>query len=237
LRLQPKTTSRNISTSPRRNDVTSHWITSASSPSNRPRPLIHSVAAKLSDSQYSKYLNNEQCFHYGKPGHKAKDCYSRLAELAKGKSDSSPTKYVKKETVNAVEVDSESDSSQYSVPIIKIPILIPNSKDKKILEEALMDYGATVSIIDTKIVKEKNLRTEPSPKRYRLYQAFSNKTEVTTRMIKEYITIPSKSFISKKPIPLLVTPLNHSKIILGIPFFKQENIGIQPATHDLIIPT
>jgi hypothetical protein len=128
--------------------------------------------------------------------------------------------YVKKETVNIVEVDSESDSSQYSVPIIKIPILISNSKGKKMLEEALMDYGAIISIIDIKIIKEKNLRTEPSPKQYRLHQAFSNKTEVTIRMIKEYISIPSKSFISKKPIPLLVTLLNHSRIILGIPFFK-----------------
>jgi hypothetical protein len=157
--------------------------------------------------------------------------------LAKGKSDSSPAKYVKKENVNIVEVDSEYDSSQYSVPIIKIPILVPNSKGKKMLEEALMDYVATVSIIDTKIVKEKNLRTEPSPKQYRLRQTFSNKTEVTIRMIKEHVTIPSKSFTSKKPVPLLVAPLNHSKIILGMPFFKQENIGIQPAIRDLIIPT
>jgi hypothetical protein len=72
--------------------------------------------------------------------------------------------YVKKETINIVEVDSESDSSQYSVPIIKIPILMPNSKGKKILEEALMDYGVIISIIDTETVKEKNLRTEPSSK-------------------------------------------------------------------------
>jgi hypothetical protein len=85
--------------------------------------------------------------------------------LVKNKSGSSPTKiYVKKEIINTVEVDSQSNSSQYSVPIIKIPILIPNSKDKKILEEALMDYGVIVSIIDIKIIKEKNLRTESSPK-------------------------------------------------------------------------
>jgi hypothetical protein len=141
--------------------------------------------------------------------------------LVKGKSGSSPAKmYVKKEIINAVEADSQSDSSQYSVPIIKIPILVPNSKDKKMLEEALMDYGVIVSIIDTKIIKKKNLRTEPSPKQYRLRQVFSNKTEVVIRMIKEYITILSKSFTSKKPIPLLITPLNHSRIILGIPFFK-----------------
>jgi hypothetical protein len=71
--------------------------------------------------------------------------------------------YIKKETIIIVEVDSESDSSQYSVPIIKIPILVPNSKDKKILEEALMDYRATVSLIDSKIVKEGKLRIEATP--------------------------------------------------------------------------
>jgi hypothetical protein len=90
LRLKPKTTSRNVAmspaTSPHRNGPPSHRAPSASSTSStRPRPLIHSAAAKLSDSQRSEYLNNEQCFHCGKPGHKAKDCYSRLAELAKGK--------------------------------------------------------------------------------------------------------------------------------------------------------
>jgi hypothetical protein len=39
----------------------------------------------------------------------------------------------------------------------------------------------------------------------------------------------------KKLVPLLVAPLNYSKIILGMPFFKQENIGIQPAIRDLIL--
>jgi hypothetical protein len=167
LRLKSKITTRNISTSPAispyRNDP-SHRIPSVSSPSTHPHPL-HSATAKLSDSQYSEYLNNDQYFHYGKPDHKAKVYYSYLTELVKGRSDNSPTKiYIKKKTINIVEVDSESDSSQYSIPIIKIPILVPNSKGKKILEEALMDYGATISIIDIKIVKEKKLRTEPSPK-------------------------------------------------------------------------
>jgi hypothetical protein len=86
--------------------------------------------------------------------------------------------YIKKEIINIIEVDSESDSSQYSVPIIKIPILVSNSKDKKILEEVLMDYEVIISIIDIEIVKKKNLRIESSSKRYRLYQIFSNKTEI-----------------------------------------------------------
>jgi hypothetical protein len=72
--------------------------------------------------------------------------------------------YIKREIINIIEVDSKSDSSQYSIPIIKIPILIPNSRDKKILEEILMDYGVIISIIDIKIIKKKNLRTESSPK-------------------------------------------------------------------------
>jgi hypothetical protein len=126
--------------------------------------LVHSATAKLSDSQCSEYLSNDQYFHYGKSDHKTRDYYSYLTELIKDKSDSSPIKYIKKEIINIIEVDNKSDSSQYSIPIIKIPILVPNSKGKKILEEVLMDYGATVSIIDTEIVKEKNLRTEPSSK-------------------------------------------------------------------------
>jgi hypothetical protein len=73
---------------------------------------------------------------------------------------------VKKETANIVEVDSESDSSQYSVSIIKIPILVPNSKGKKMLENALIDCGATVSLIDPKTVKEEKYRTEATLYRY-----------------------------------------------------------------------
>jgi hypothetical protein len=73
-------------------------------------------------------------------------------------------KYIKRENINIIEIDNEYDSSQYSIPIIKIPILVSNSKDKKILEEVLMDYGIIISIIDIKIIKEKNLRIESSSK-------------------------------------------------------------------------
>jgi hypothetical protein len=128
--------------------------------------------------------------------------------------------YVKKETANIIEVDSESDSSQYSVLIIRMLILVPNSKGKKMLENALIDCRATVSLIDSKTIKEEKFRTEATLQSYRLCQAFSNKIEVATRIVKEHITIPSKEFISRKPILLLVAPLNYSKIILGIPFFK-----------------
>jgi hypothetical protein len=72
--------------------------------------------------------------------------------------------YIKRETINIIIIDNESDLSQYSIPIIKIPIFISNSKDKKILEEILMDYRIIISIINNKIIKEKNLRIESSSK-------------------------------------------------------------------------
>jgi hypothetical protein len=78
----------------------------------------------------------------------------------KSRLDSSARTYVKKETANIVEADSESDSSQYSILIIKIPILVPNSKGKKMLENALIDCGATISLIDLKTIKEEKYRTE-----------------------------------------------------------------------------
>jgi hypothetical protein len=93
--------------------------------------------------------------------HKIKDYYSYLIEIIKDKSDNNPMKiYIKRETINIIEIDNKSDSSQYSIPIIKIPILVSNLKDKKILEEVLMDYGVIISIIDIKIIKKKNLRIE-----------------------------------------------------------------------------
>jgi hypothetical protein len=74
--------------------------------------------------------------------------------------------YVKKETANIVEADSKSDSSQYSILIIKISILVLNSKGKKMLENALIDCGATVSLIDLKTIKEEKYRTEATLYRY-----------------------------------------------------------------------
>jgi hypothetical protein len=68
--------------------------------------------------------------------------------------------YIKKETTNIIEVDSESNSSQYSILIIRILILVLNLKGKKILENALIDYRATISLINSKTIKEEKFRTE-----------------------------------------------------------------------------
>jgi hypothetical protein len=85
-----------------------------------------------------------------------KKCYTRLTEVNKSKSDT----YVKKETANIVEADSESDSSQYSISIIRVSILVLNSKGKKMLRNALIDYRVTISLIDSRTIKEEKFRTE-----------------------------------------------------------------------------
>jgi hypothetical protein len=95
-----------------------------------------------------------------------KEYYSYLTEVNKSKLDSLARTYVKKETTNIIEVDSESDLSQYSISIIKISILVSNSKGKKMLENALIDCRATILLIDLKTIKEEKYRTEATLYRY-----------------------------------------------------------------------
>jgi hypothetical protein len=85
-----------------------------------------------------------------------KKYYTRFTKVNKSKSDI----YIKKETTNIIEVDSKSDSSQYSILTIKISILVLNSKDKKMLRNALINYRATISLIDSRTIKEEKFRTE-----------------------------------------------------------------------------
>jgi hypothetical protein len=89
-----------------------------------------------------------------------KEYYSRLTKVNKSKLDSSIRIYIKKETTNIIEVDSKSNSSQYSILIIRVSILVLNSKDKKMLKNALIDYRATISLIDSKTIKKEKFRTE-----------------------------------------------------------------------------
>jgi hypothetical protein len=74
--------------------------------------------------------------------------------------DSSIRIYIKKETTNIIEVDSKSNSSQYSISTIRVLILVLNSKDKKILRNILINYRVTISLIDSKTIKKEKFRTE-----------------------------------------------------------------------------
>jgi hypothetical protein len=90
-----------------------------------------------------------------------KEYYMRFTKVNKSKLDSSPARmYIKKETTNIIEVDSESNSSQYSILIIRILILVLNLKDKKILKNILINYRVTISLINSKTIKEEKFRIE-----------------------------------------------------------------------------
>jgi hypothetical protein len=86
--------------------------------------------------------------------------------MNKSRLDSLARIYIKKETTNIVEVDSESDSSQYSILTIRVPILVLNLKGKKMLKNTLIDCRATISLIDSKTIKEEKFRTETTLQRY-----------------------------------------------------------------------
>jgi hypothetical protein len=85
-----------------------------------------------------------------------KKYYTHLTEVNKSKLDM----YIKKEIANIVEVDSESNSSQYSISTIRVSILVLNSKDKKILRNILIDYRATISLINSRTIKKEKFRTK-----------------------------------------------------------------------------
>jgi hypothetical protein len=68
--------------------------------------------------------------------------------------------YIKKETTNIIEVDSKFDLSQYSILIMRVSILVLNLKGKKILKNTLINYRVTISLINSKTIKEEKFRTE-----------------------------------------------------------------------------
>jgi hypothetical protein len=85
----------------------------------------------------------------------------RLTKVNKSKLDSSLARiYIKKKTTNIIEVDSKSNSSQYSILTIRILILVLNSKGKKMLENALIDCKVTISLINSKTIKKEKFRIE-----------------------------------------------------------------------------
>jgi hypothetical protein len=105
-------------------------------------------------------LKNNQYFYYRKLDYKTKEYYSYFTKVNKSKLDSLIRIYIKKETTNIIEVDSKFDSSQYSILTIKILILVLNSKDKKILENILINYRVTILLINLKTIKEEKYQIE-----------------------------------------------------------------------------
>jgi hypothetical protein len=89
-----------------------------------------------------------------------KEYYSYLTKVNKSKLDSFVRIYIKKEIANIIEIDSKSNSSQYSILIIRVLILVLNSKDKKILKNILIDYRVTISLINSKTIKKEKFRTK-----------------------------------------------------------------------------
>jgi len=90
------------------------------------------------------------------------------------------------------------------------------------LAKALVDCGSEIG-------------SQP-PASSRPGKGFSADTVVIKGQVCEKIEIPPKKWTSRKPVPLLVAPLDHSEIVLGMPFPEQEKILIGLAAHEILAP-
>ena len=190
---------------------------------------------KLTDSEREELSAKGACFRCRQPGHIAKDCPKNGSFTPQ--ESPRPKSPVKVEhggvLVIAADSESEAGSSPYlTAPCMKVPIQYGRAEIA-----ALIDNAATSNVISKKIVNKQRIPMKPSPRRFKLGQAFSHERVLAKEYTESHITIPSKNWRSTKPVPMLVSDslVNHDAI-LGMPFLKQEKVLIDSAAHDIVLP-
>ena len=130
-------------------------------------------------------------------------------------------------------VESDQEFSPYKpVPTIRIPVKIAEAR-----APTLIDTGASVNTISPRAAGRTNLPHLPVCPPVRVGQAFHPTGVLIKEKINSKISIPSKNWTSEEATDLLVTPLANSEAVLGMPFLAQERIKVDPATHDMLLPT
>jgi hypothetical protein len=199
--------------------------------------------SKLTDDDREFLRNNSGCTYCRRINvdHGWWDCpYKRKNNLnsrvdnTTDRNERKKTNKIKQESVNQVvdspTSESESDSEYYSVPSIKIHAML---QDTPI--EGVADSGATVNLLSSKLVQQQRLPTRPA-RPIRLHQPMARKGVIVNEKLISKITIPSKSWTSKKPAIFTVAPLKDIDAIFGMPFLAQENILVDAAKGNIIIP-
>jgi len=130
-------------------------------------------------------------------------------------------------------VESDQEFSPYKpVPTILIPVKIAEAR-----APALIDTGASINTISPRVAGRTNLPRLPVHPPVCIGQAFHPTGVLVKEKINSKISIPSKNWTSEGPTDLLVAPLVNSEAVLGMPFLAQERIKVDPATHDIFLPT
>ena len=113
---------------------------------------------------------------------------------------------------------------------IPISISIDKTNERTIETKALLDTGAGGKFIDQKFVLQENIRTHKlaKPTVYNV-DGTENKTGTITRYVDVNLQIGNRTTATK----LLVTGLGCQKIILGFPWFEEQNLEINWETGTL----
>ena len=114
-----------------------------------------------------------------------------------------------------------------------IPILLLSEQNgkKNAKTKALLDTGAGGKFIDQNFVLQNDLRTHKLAKPITVYNVdgMENKTGTITQYVDVNLQIGNRTTTTK----LLVTGLGRQKIILGFPWFKEQNLEINWETGTL----
>ena len=114
---------------------------------------------------------------------------------------------------------------------ILISILSDHVKRKTVKRKALLDIGAGGKFINQNFVLRENIRTHKLAKPITIYNVdgTENKTGTITQYVDVNLQIGNRTTSTK----LLVTGLGCQKIILGFPWFKEQNLKINWETGTL----
>ena len=114
---------------------------------------------------------------------------------------------------------------------IPVLFLCKQNGKKNVKTKALLDTGAGGKFIDQKFVLQNNLRTHKLAKSITIYNVdgMENKTGTITWYVDVNLQIGNRTTATK----LLVTGLGCQKIILGFPWFEEQNPEINWETGTL----
>ena len=118
---------------------------------------------------------------------------------------------------------------------ILISLLCEQNGNKNVETKALLDTGAGGKFIDQNFVLQNNLRTRKLGEPITVYNVdgTENQTGTITRFVEANLQIGNRTTTTK----LLVTGLGCQKIILGFPWFKEQNLEINWETGTLKLQT
>ena len=186
--------------------------------------------------------NKEQCKYCKKPGHNISECYKRKkknsqADNKENKDQNKPNNNqnnkpsnhnkqmkAKKPAAKAynIAIDSKSDNS---INLMKWYAKINNHETM-----AVFDTGATISVISKKLANELKLNIFKTDKLINTADGSTNKAVGITECVK----IEVEDTVAY--IELIVTNIHHIDLLLGLNWFKQTKVIIDPAENKLIFP-